>query len=332
MGPYIARRLIQSLVILIGLTVVFFFILHVTPGGPCSAFEGGGTRSAAQQNACVRRLGLNRPLVAQYFTQMGIYLRGDFGNSNYGQSVTSLILSKLPATILLMSTSYLLQLLLALPLGIYSALRQYSFFDSIFTGVSYVGISLPAFWLGLILIFVFAVHWTWLPPGRVEDVTLPVFWSHPWFTMLVHDPALILGDLIRHLILPMITLCVVGIAIDSRFLRASMLETLHQDYIRTAKAKGVTRRAIVFKHAFRNAVLPIITNIALYLPALVGGAVIVETIFSWGGVGYLFITSVTANDYPTLQAILMMGAAAVLISNLLADLAYGWVDPRITYE
>jgi peptide/nickel transport system permease protein len=332
MTAYVLRRILQTVAILVGLSVVFFVILHITPGGPCAAFEGGGVRSAAQQKACVNRLGLDRPIVAQYFAQMSVYLQGNLGTSNYGQSVGSLILAKLPATILLMTSAYLLQLLLALPLGIFSALKQYSFFDTVFTGISYVGISIPAFWLGLILLYFFSIQLNWLPPGRVEDVTLPVFWSNAWFSALAHDPALVLGDLARHLVLPMMTLCVVGIAVDSRFMRASMLEALHQDYIRTARAKGVARRGVVFKHAFRNALLPIITNVALYLPALVGGAVIIETIFSWGGVGYLFITSVTAADYPTLQAILMMGALAVLVSNLLADLTYAWVDPRIRYD
>lgn len=332
MGPYVLRRIGQSIFILVGLSVVFFLIVHITPGGPCSAFEGAGVRGSAQEQACIGRLGLDKPLIVQYMNQVSLYLHGNFGTSNFGQSVSSEILSKLPATILLMSTAYLLQLAIAIPLGIYSALRQYSFFDTIFTVGSYVGLSLPAFWLGLILIFVFAVHWTWLPPGRVEDVTLPVFWSEAWFQALASNPALILGDLARHLILPVITLCVVGIAVDSRFMRSSMLDVLHQEYIRTARAKGVTRRGVVFKHAFRNAVLPILTNIGLYLPALVGGAVVVETIFSWGGIGYLFIQSVQASDYPTIQALLMMGAIAVLLSNLLTDLAYAWVDPRIQYS
>jgi len=332
MGPYILRRIAQAVFILFGLTVVFFVLLHITPGGPCSAYEGGGARGSAQQQACVGRLGLDKPLVVQYFNQLSLYLHGDFGTSNFGQSVSSEILSKLQETILLMTTAYLLQLAIAIPLGVYSALRQYSFFDTVFTFGSYVGLSLPAFWLGLILIYVFAVHWTFLPPGRVEDVTLPVFWSPQWFQALASDPGLILGDLARHLVLPVITLCVVGIAVDSRFMRSSMLDVLHQEYIRTARAKGVRRRAVVFKHAFRNAVLPIITNIGLYLPALVGGAVITETIFSWGGIGYLFYQSVIASDYPTIQALLMMGAFAVLLSNLLTDLTYAWVDPRIQYS
>jgi peptide/nickel transport system permease protein len=332
MGTYILRRLIQAFVILVGLSVIFFVILHITPGGPCAAFEGSGARGAAAEKACVVRLGLDRPLPAQYFSQMGTYLHGDFGYSNFGNSVAQVILSKLPATVLLMGTSYLLQQLIALPLGIFAALKQYSLFDSIFTFLSYVGLSMPTFWLGLILIFFFAVNWTLLPAGRVEDVTLPVFWSHDWFVALGQNPGLVLGDLIRHLIMPMFVLMVTGVATDSRFMRASMLEVINQDYIRTAKAKGLSRRVVIFKHAFRNAVLPIITNIALFLPALIGGAVITETVFSWGGIGYLFIQSINISDYPTLQALLMIGALATLLANLLADLTYAWVDPRIRYD
>lgn len=332
MTTYIVRRLIQSFFILIGLSVVFFVILHLTPGGPCAAYEGGGLSGAIRAQVCIKRLGLDKPLVVQYATQMGTYLHGDLGISNFGQPVVAIILSKLPATILLMATSYFLQQMIALPLGMFAALRQYSLPDQIFTFFSYVGLSMPTFWLGLILIFVFAVHWTVLPPGRVEDVTLPVFWTHSWFQTLGHNPGLILGDLVKHLIMPVFVLMIVGVAGDSRFMRASMLDVMHQDYIRTAKAKGLTRRAVIFKHAFRNAVLPIITNIALFLPALIGGAVITETVFTWGGIGYLFYQSIQSSDYPTIQALLMIGALATLLANLLADLTYAWVDPRIRYD
>jgi peptide/nickel transport system permease protein len=333
MGTYIARRLIQSALILFGLSIVFFVILHLTPGGPCAAFEGAGVAAQAKREACIQRLGLDKPVVVQYLNSMGTYLHGDFGNSSStGDPVTAIILAKLPATILLIGSSYLLQQIIALPLGIFAALRQYSFFDQAFTFLSYVGLSMPTFWLGLLLIFFFAWHWTILPPGRVEDVSLPVFWSHDWFVMLGQNPGLILGDLVRHLIMPMMTLCIVGIAADSRFMLASMLEVINMDYIRTAKAKGLSRKTVIFKHAFRNAVLPIITNVALFLPTLVGGAVITETIFTWGGIGYLFITAIGDNDFPIVQALLMIGALAVLLANLLADLTYAWVDPRIRYD
>jgi peptide/nickel transport system permease protein len=332
MGTYILRRLIQAVFILVGLSVVFFVILHITPGGPCAAFEGGGIAAAAKQQACVTRLGLDRPLVAQYFSQMGVYLHGDLGQSVSGDSVSAVIAQKLPATVLLMGSSYIIQQMIALPLGVFTALKQYTFFDQAFTFLSYVGLSMPTFWLGLILIFVFAVQFNVLPAGRVEDVTIPIFWSHDWFVMLQHQPGLLLGDLLRHLLLPMTVLMVTGIAGDSRFMRGSMLEVIRQDYIRTARAKGLSPRVVIFKHAFRNALLPIITNIGLYLPALLGGAIITETIFSWGGLGYYYITAITSSDYPVIQALSMIGALAVLLANLLTDLAYAWVDPRIRFD
>jgi len=333
MGTYILRRVIQAIVILFGLSIVFFIILHLTPGGPCAGSEfGQGFAAVAREKACIQRLGINQPLYVQYVKQMGPYLHGDFGFSNSGDNIGSVILEKLPPTILLLGVSYLVQQLIALPLGIFAALRQYSLFDQVFTFLSYVGFSLPTFWFGLILIFTFAVQIRWFPIGQVQSVNLPIFWTSGWFHALAHHPGLVLGDLALHLTLPALTLMVIGIAGDSRFMRASMLDVLHQDYIRTAKAKGLSPARVVFKHAFRNAVLPIVTNIALFLPALVGGAVITETIFSWGGLGFLFIQSIQASDYPTLQALLMIGALAVLIANLLADITYALVDPRIRYD
>ena len=331
MSTYIVRRLIQALFILFGLSIVFFVIVHLTPGGPCAA-EGAGVKGAAGIHACQTRLGLDKPLVVQYFNQMGVYLHGDLGTTIYGDSVVSVVKLKLPATLLLMGSSYILQQCIALPLGVMAALKQYSVFDQVFTFFTYVGLAMPTIWLGLILIFLFAVHFNWLPAGRVEDVSLPVFWSHDWFVLLRHNPGLVLGDLARHLVMPMFVLMITGIAGDSRFMRGSMLEVIRQDYIRTARAKGLSPRVVIFKHAFRNALLPIITNIGLYLPALIGGAVITETIFSWGGLGYVYFTSITEQDYPLIQAISMIGALAVLLANLLTDLAYAWVDPRIRYD
>jgi peptide/nickel transport system permease protein len=328
---YIIRRLIQAVFILFGLSIVFFLILHLTPGGPCGV--EGGLAAKAARITCIRRLGLDQPLVVQYFNQMGDYARGNLGISTaYSIPVTTIFIQKLPATILLMSTSYIVQQLIALPLGMLAALKQYSLIDQTLTFVSYIGLAMPTFWLGLILLFFFAVQHQWFPAGRVEDVTLPVFWSHEWFVMLGQNPGLILGDLIKHLILPAFTLMVVGIAADSRFMRSSMLEVIRQDYIRTARAKGLKRRTVIFKHAFRNALLPIITNIGLYIPALIAGAVITETIFSWGGVGYTYISAVQASDYPLVQGISIILALAVLLANLLTDLTYAWVDPRIRYD
>jgi peptide/nickel transport system permease protein len=331
MITYIIRRLLQAILVLAALTVVFFMITHLTPGGPCAG-QVQTRVDVARQAECVKRLGLDKPLPVQYGLWLSAYLHGDFGYALGGESVQTLILADLPVTILLATVSYALQLMIALPLGIFSALRQYSFFDTFFTFLSYVGLSMPTFWLGLMLIFAFGVHWSIFPVQGVTSATLPVFWTDAWFQALAQNPPLVLGDLARHLVLPALTLMVVGIATDSRFMRASMLDVIHQDYIRTAKAKGVRRHAVIFKHAFRNAILPIITNIALYLPTLVGGFVITETLFTYPGVGYLFFTSIQVGDYSVVDALLMLSAVAVLLANLLADLTYAWVDPRIRYD
>jgi peptide/nickel transport system permease protein len=315
-----------------GLSFVFFFIVHLAPGGPCVGLFQNKSQ-AVQEHICKIRLGLNQPLPVQYVKWLQNYLHGNFGTEQGGYPVINAITDALPATILLATVSYIFQQLIALPLGIFSALRQYSFFDTVFTFLSYVGLSIPTFWLGLMLIFGFAVHWQLFPVGFVVDPRLGVrFASSAWFADLGHDPLLILGDLAKHLILPALTLMVVGIGADSRFMRASMLDVIHQDYIRTARAKGLTRKAVIFKHAFRNAILPIVTNVALFLPTLVGGFIITEALFSYAGVGLLFITSINTSDYATVQALLMLSGVAVLLANLLADLAYAWVDPRIRYD
>lgn len=332
MTTYIARRLLQTLIVLIGLSAVFFFLTHLAPGGPCQAQNASTPRDIARLHQCVIRLGLNKPIPVQFQAWVVAVLHGNFGVTLGGQTVLSVILAALPVTILLATVSYVFQQLIALPLGVFSALKQYSFFDTVFTFLSYVGLSMPTFWLGIMLIYFFAVHWRIFPVGQVDAINLPIFWTHDWFVALSHNPGYILGDLASHLVLPAITLMVVGIAADSRFMRASMLDVIHQDYIRTARAKGLKRRTVIFKHAFRNAVLPIITNVALYLPTLVGGFIITETVFTYFGVGYLFYTSIGNGDFAVVQALLMLSALAVLLANLLADLTYAWVDPRIRYD
>lgn len=331
MGTYIIRRLIQSVLIMVGLSVVFFVILHITPGGPCAAYEGSGVRGQAAAQACVQRLGLDKPMVVQYFNQMGVYLHGDLGTSIYGDSVLQTIGQKLPATLLLMGSSYLVQQMIALPLGVFAALRQYTFFDQFFTFISYVGLSMPTFWLGLILIFVFAVHFNWLPAGRVEEVTLPVFWTHDWFVALQQNPGLILGDLLRHLLLPAFVLMVTGIAVDSRFMRGSMLEVIRQDYIRTARAKGLREQAVIIRHALRNALLPATTVMGLQVGSLLGGALLVETVFAWPGIGRYATEATLTLDYNAIMGVTLVAAFIYVIVNLLVDILYMVLDPRISY-
>lgn len=330
MGAYVIRRLMQAAVTLFILSILFFLLARASPSGPCAY----GVQS------CVQNLHLDQPISNQYLFWMGSLLHGDFGSSINGQPVGTIILQKLPPTILLVGVSLTIQQLIALPLGILAALRPYSIPDQILTFGSYVALSLPAFVLGFFLIYIFAVQWHLLPVGHYEDPAVPILWTSDWFSALWHDPGYVLGDLAHHLLLPALTLTVTGIAIDSRFMRAAMLQVLHQEYIRTAKAKGLSRRRVIFKHAFRNALLPIITNLGLYLPALIGGVVVVEATFTWGGLGYTFSQAIGPTfgvgvlgegDLPVLQALVMLSALTVILANLLADLTYAWLDPRIRY-
>jgi peptide/nickel transport system permease protein len=337
MGTFVARRLLQTLLILFGLSIFFFVLLHIAPGGPCNSLQTVGATLAQQQryHGCITHLGLDQPIFVQYLKWAGNVAHGDFGLSiGQGRPVSDEILERVPATLLLGGLSYLVAECIAIPLGIFAALRRYSFFDTLFTVLSYIGLSMPSFWLSGILILIFAVWAGWLPAGGIvgDTANIPTFngvgyWAyfggHPWHAGV---------DLLRHLVLPASVLAIIQVANDSRFMRASMLEVINQDYIRTARAKGLKRRTVVLKHALRNALLPIITNVAINLPLLISGAIITETIFAWPGIGRLFFTALGAQDYPLLQALLMISALGVLLGNLLGDLTYAWVDPRIRYD
>lgn len=331
MTTYIIRRLIQTVFLLFLLSIMFFLLVRA-----------GGTVSTCATFGCQLQQHLDQPITTQYLIYVGNLLHGNYGTTSAGIPVGAEIAQKLPPTILLVGVSFFLQQLLALPLGVYAALRPYTFFDSIFTFVSYLFLSIPAFFLALILIYLFPVHFGWFSVAHYESPLVPVLWSGDWFHALGSDPGFVLGDLAQHLVLPAFVLMSTGIAIDSRFMRAAMLQVLHQEYIRTARAKGLPRRTVIFKHAFRNALLPIVTNIGLYLPALFGGVVVVETVFTWGGLGSLFGSAIgvralantgfgVGSDFPVLQTLLLFSALAVLLANLISDIIYAWLDPRIRY-
>jgi len=336
MVTFIIRRLLQSAVILFGLSFFFFFLLHAQPGGPCEQYQLAGAGQAAHQkyHSCVMRYHLDESVAQQYWGWLTATMHLDFGDGHDGMPVLQTIISRVPATLLLSGISYLIAELIGLPLGIFAALRRYSFFDSLFTMLSYIGISMPSFWLGALFITFFAVQLGWLPTGKiVQDVTnIPDFNGVGYWDYVVHNPWHAITDFVSSLILPGSVLAILTIAGDSRFMRASMLEVINQDYIRTARAKGLSRRVVVFKHALRNALMPIITNVALALPQLIGGAIITETIFAWPGIGQLTVHALSNSDYPTLQALLLLSAVGVLIGNICGDLVYAWVDPRIRYD
>ncbi len=332
MTKFIIRRILVSIPVLVGISILIFFMVQLAPGGPLAAFGQNPRMTQEQREAIARNWGLDKPLWQQYFLWFFSMFRGDWGTSySTRQPVLQLIMDRLPATLLLMLTAYILQQIIALPLGIWSALKRYSLSDKIFTVLTYIGFSMPTFWLGLILVYTFAANLKWFPTGGITDPRLPAFNSPsygPWFA---NDPLLGITGLATHLILPVITLIVVNVAADSRYMRSSMLETINQDYIRTARAKGLSEGAIVRRHALRPALLPIVTNIALTIPALLGGAVVTEQIFNWPGMGQLFIKSIQASDYPVMVGIVFLLSAFILIFNIIADVSYAIIDPRIRY-
>jgi peptide/nickel transport system permease protein len=331
---YAFRRFLQLIPTLFLITLLLFVGMQAVPGGPMQAFAFNIHMSQAARDAIVHRWGLDQPVGIQYFHWLTSMLTGDWQTSFFrNRPVRDVIASVLPATLLLMTTAFILQELIALPAGILAALRRYSVFDQAITLFSYVGYSMPTFWLGLMLLLIFAVEFRIAPVAGVIDIRLTgaPFLTPEYNTWFSHNILVGIFDVAHHIILPAVTIAIVGIAGDSRFMRSSMLDTIHQDYVRTARAKGLPERTVVLKHALRNALLPVITNVAYQLPGLFSGAVVTEAIFSWPGMGQLFFEALTQFDYPLLMGILFVAAILVLFFNLLADLAYAIADPRISY-
>jgi peptide/nickel transport system permease protein len=303
--------------LMIGISLIVFLIIQAAPGGPEGMMlQSGLTVDPKVIEAYRHRLGVDQPIYIQYFRWISAALSGDLGISYTStRPVLTMILERLPATVELMAVSFVMAALVAIPMGIYSALHQYSGFDLFATTASFLGIAMPVFWFGLILQLIFSVKFGWLPVSGTETVGMTSTWDH-----------------LKHLILPSIVLSLRYIAGWSRYMRSSMLGVIRSDYIRTARSKGLRERLVVFRHAVKNALIPVITIMALDLAGLFSGAVITETIFAWPGIGRLFIQSMYARDYPVLMGILMMGSFMVVVFNLIADLIYGWLDPRISYQ
>jgi peptide/nickel transport system permease protein len=314
---YIGRRLLQMIPMMLGISLVLFAIIQAAPGGPEAALLGSGRAVDPQALAAYRhRMGVDQPVPVQYVRWLTAALSGDLGESfSTGRPVSRMILGRLPATLELMGAAFLIAVLAALALGIFSAVRQYSAFDFLGTGFSFLGIAMPVFWFALILQMVFGVWLRWLPISGRETVG-----------------AATLADHIEHLILPAAALSLRYIAGWSRYLRSSLLGALRADYVRTARAKGLPERTVVGVHAVRNALIPVVSVMALNLADLFSGAVITETVFAWPGIGRMFVTAMFARDYNLLMGILLMGSVMVLVFNLVADIVYGILDPRIRYE
>jgi peptide/nickel transport system permease protein len=363
MAKYVVRRLIQAIPVIIGITIAIYAIMLLAPGGPQQRFANNPKITNEQRVKFMKAWGLDQPIPVQYCRWVGFcdpdqdgialltvkglpnflptglgggdngMIHGDFGFSiDSGEDVGGRIGKAALPTLLLAGTALVLWITLAILLGVFAALKRYSFFDQAATVFSYVGFAMPTFWLGLMLILIFGAALKVLPVSGMVDARLsPPFGSDQYWVYFGKSPVTAIVDIIRHLILPVVTLVVVSVAGDSRFVRASMLEALGQDYVRTARAKGLPNRIVTFRHALRNALLPVVTNIGLEIPFLFSGAVVTESIFSWPGEGRLFINSITNFDYTILMGILLIAAILTVLANLLADILYAVVDPRIKY-
>lgn len=326
MVAYIIRRLMWMVPLLIGVSIICFALLKQAPGDPVSAILAAGRESGAQVSAQDRdrlreQMGLNRPVYVQYVEWLREAARGNFGHSTrMRQPVFDVIMARLPNTMKLAGVGLFFTLIIALPLGIISAVRQYSPLDYGLTFFSFLGISIPQFWLALMLLYTFGVWLGWLPVRGIQSTHVePGLWNSVW-------------DTISHYILPVTSVTLVGLAGYMRYQRAAMLEVIRQDYIRTARAKGLSERKVIFKHAWRNALIPIITLMGYIFVILVEGSVVVENIFSWPGMGQLAVSSLNQRDYPVMMGIVLLSSVLILIGTLISDILYAIVDPRVRYD
>ena len=313
MTRYVVRRLAQSAAVLLGVSVLVFAVIHLVPGDPIRVALG--TRfDQTTYDALLERSGLDRPLVTQYFSWLASALQGDLGVSfRTGQPVTSMILERLPATVSLAAAAILVALLISVPLGTVSALRPRSVADWFSTVVSQAGISIPDFWMGIMLILIFAGTLGWLPTGG--------------YVPLTDDPV----EWVRRLIMPAVTIGVVSGSIMTRFVRSSVLEALGQEHVQAARAKGMRARDVLSWHVLRNALIPLVTIGGIQLAYLLSGVVVVEIVFRWPGLGQLALQAVQQRDYPVLQGAVLLFAVIFLVVNLIVDLLYARLDPRIAY-
>ncbi|MFZ3115976.1 MAG: ABC transporter permease [Syntrophales bacterium] len=321
MISHIAKRLIFMLPLLVGITIICFAVMHLAPGSPTDMETQMNPRVSAEMRERLRAMyDLDKPLPVQYLLWVKKLLRLDLGTSFSPdhRPVAEKILERLPVTVTLNIASLLLVVIIAIPMGILSAVHHNSPFDKITSVFVFTGFAMPTFWLALLLMILFGVQLGWLPISGLRSLNYEYLPTGEKFL-----------DLIRHLIMPVLLSAFGGLAGFSRYMRANMLEVIRQDYITTARAKGLPKRIVIYKHALRNALLPLITILGLSVPGLIGGSVIFETIFAIPGMGQLFYMAVMSRDYPTVMGILFIGAMLTLLGNLLADISYALVDPRI---
>jgi len=334
MTSYIIRRLLSLIPTLFGVSIIVFLFLRMIPGDPALAL-GGEHATEATVERIREEFGLNKPLPQQYITYMGKVLRGDLGRSILSKRpIADEIRARFPATLELSVCALIVALVVGLPAGIISATKRNSPIDNIAMVGSLLGISMPIFWLGLMLNWFFAVQLGWLPSVTRLDASIDL----QRITNLIIVDSILTGNAeallngIKHLILPSIALSTISMAIIARMTRSAMLEVLEQDYIRTARAKGLIERVVTVRHALKNALLPVITVLGLQVGVLLSGAVLTETIFAWPGIGRWLYLSILSRDYPIVQGMALFITALFLVVNLLVDVSYALVDPRIRYE
>lgn len=314
MNRYLLRRALLALPTLLVISIILFGILHLAPGGPAAIYASSSETSPEDLARIERLLGIDQPLPLQYGRWLVGILQGDWGRSfRYREPVTAVLAGRLPNTIQLMLAALVLAIALSIPFGIVSAVSRRRWVQYQASIVSMLGISIPTFWLGMMILLLFSVKLRWLPSGGMATI----------------GTAFSLTDRLLHLIGPATVLATLYIAGWSRYLRSSLLEVMPQEYIRTARAKGLAEQSVLFRHALRNALRPLVTLVGLQAPALVGGAIITETVFAWPGMGRLLTESLISRDYPVLMGAFMIMAVLTVLGNLLADLAYGWIDPRV---
>lgn len=317
MLKYIIKRILQAIPLLLLITIISFIIINAAPGDPVNMFINPETKSMVDLEKVRHELGLDKSMTARYFIWLGNMFKGNFGESYfYRRPVWDMMTEALPNTIILSLFATILSLVVAIPAGIISATKRNSFWDYLFSIISFIGVSLPGFWLALMLILLFSLQLGWLPSSgmRVDFLN---------FSLL---------DRAKHLILPVIVLGTGTMASDMRYMRSAMLEVIKQDYMKTAKSKGLSPLTVIYKHGLRNALLPVITLIGFIIPDLIGGAAIVESIFAWPGIGRIIVEANFTRDYPVIMGNLVLSAALVVLGSLIADILYAVADPRIKYD
>jgi peptide/nickel transport system permease protein len=323
MGRYLLRRILQAIPVLIGITIITFTFMELAPGDAVSGLlmSAEGSSGNVDTEALRARYGLDQPAPIRYVRWLGELLQGNFGNRTLsGKPVIGEIALRLPATVQLMVAAVVLSILIGIPLGVLTAIRQYSAFDYSLTGLVFAGISIPSFFAAIAAVYIFAVQLDWFPTSG---------YSTPGqnYTGLAR-----FGDLAYHMALPALVLAVESSASIMRYTRASMLDVIRQDYMTTARSKGLSPMVVTVRHALRNALLPVITIIGLRLPSLFGGAIVIEGIFNWPGMGRLYLDGVTTRDVPLIMGMVLISAVVIVISNLVTDLTYALADPRVRYD